>query len=106
MFLYVLQLFEVEYREDILLGLTSVGIKQATVVEGTNLDKMLERQFPLFAELLRSPEDRERFSELIIGLVEEEQAIDNLVTVLKDAGIDNREHRIYQLILIPGRQKG
>jgi hypothetical protein len=106
MFLYVLQLFEIDYREDILLGLTSVGIKQATVVEGTNLDKMLEREFPVFTDLLRAPEDRERFSELIIGLVEEEQAIDNLVTVLKEAGIDNRERRIYRLVLIPGQQKG
>jgi hypothetical protein len=106
MFLYVLQLFEIDYREDILLGLTSVGIKQATVVEGTNLDNMLEKQFPIFADLLRAPEDRERFSELIIGLVEKEKPIDNLVTVLKEAGIDNSEKRIYRLILIPGQQKG
>jgi hypothetical protein len=105
MFLYVLQLFDTDYREDILLGLTSVGIKQATVLEGTKLDNLLEQRFPVFTGLFRAPEDRERFSELIIGLVEEEQSIENLVSVLKEAGIENQEHQIYRLILLSGQEK-
>ena len=71
MYLYVLQLFKIEYRDDILLAMTSAGIKRATVLEGTNFDRILEQEYPLFTGLFRGPEDRARFSHLVFGMVDE-----------------------------------
>lgn len=106
MYLYVLQLFKTDYREDMTLALTTVGIKRATVVEGINLDHILSRQFPLFTGLLRGPEDRARHSELIFGMVEDQKVLDSFVEVLRQAGIDNRREEVYRLLVLQGEVKG
>ena len=106
MFLYVLQLFKIEYREDILLAMTSAGIKRATVVEGTNFDKILEQEFPLFTGLFKGPEDRARYSHLVFGMVEDAAVLEGLVDVLRQAGIDNAGEEIYRLLVLEGRAIG
>ena len=62
MFYLIIQLFKAEYKEDILLALTSCGIQRGNVFEGQNLDKVLKRDFPLFTGFLKSEDDKERFS--------------------------------------------
>jgi len=106
MFLYVLQLFKVEYREDILLAMTSAGIKRATVVEGTNFDKILEQEYPLFTGLFKGPEDRARFSHLVFGMVEDSEVLESFVAVLEQAGVDNKSDEIYRLLVLEGRSIG
>jgi hypothetical protein len=106
MYLYVLQLFKIEYRDDILLAMTSAGIKRATVLEGTNFDKILEQEYPLFTGLFRGPEDRARFSHLVFGMVDEPELLDSFVHLLVQAGIDNKKEEIYRLILLEGRALG
>jgi hypothetical protein len=106
MYLYVLQLFNTDYREDMILALTTAGIKQATVVEGINLDNILTHEFPLFTGLLRGPADRERYSQLIFGMVEDQKALDAFVEVLRQAGIDNRREQIYKLLVVQGQKLG
>jgi len=106
MFLYVLQLFKIEYRDDILLAMTSAGIKRATVLEGTNFDKILEQEFPLFTGLFKGPEDRARFSHLVFGMVDETEVLESFVDVLQQAGIDNEKEEIYRLLVLEGRLVG
>jgi hypothetical protein len=106
MYLYVLQLFNIDYRDDILLAMTSAGIKHATVLEGTNFDRILEQEFPLFTGLFRAPEDRARYSQLVFGMVEELEVLKSLVEVLQQAGIDNRKEEIYRLITLEGERLG
>ena len=105
MFFYVLQLFDTSYHEDMLLALTSAGVKRATIVEGTNFDKTLENEFPLFTGLFRGEDDRERFSQLIFGMAEQEELLDGVVKVLRQAGITNEKKEIYRLIVMKGEQK-
>jgi hypothetical protein len=106
MYLYVLQLFEVDYRDDILLAMTSAGIKKATVIEGTNFDKILEQEFPLFTGLFRGPEDRARFSHLVFGMAESLEVLEGLVDVLNQAGVDNKKEEIYRLLVLEGNRLG
>ena len=105
MFFYVLQVFDTDYREDILLALTSAGVKRATVIDGTNFDKVLENEFPLFTGLFRGEDDRERFSQLIFGLIDDEEVLSSVVKVLKQAGITNGEKEIYRLAVMKGEWK-
>lgn len=106
MYLYVLQLFNIDYRDDILLAMTSAGIKKATVIEGTNFDKLLEQEFPLFTGLFRGPEDRARFSHLVFGMVDALEVLQGFVDVLDQAGVDNRKEEIYRLLVLEGRRLG
>jgi hypothetical protein len=106
MYLYVLQLFNIDYRDDILLAMTSAGIKHATVVEGTNYDKILEQEFPLFTGLFRGPEDRARYSHLVFGMAEDLSVLEALVDVLDQAGVDNDKEEIYRLLALEGQRVG
>jgi hypothetical protein len=106
MYFYVLQLFNTDYKEDMILALTTAGIKRATVVEGINLDKLLAQEFPLFTGLLRGPADRERYSQLVFGMVEDQKMLDAFVEVLRQAGIDNRKEEIYRLMVLQGEIRG
>ncbi len=106
MYFYILQLFDRDYREDIVLALTSAEIKRATIVEGLNLDKTLEQTFPMFTGLFRAPDEKERYSLLFFGVVESREALEGFQEVLQQAGIDNRREEIYRLVVVPAERLG
>ena len=101
MYLMIIQLRKIEYREDILLGLTSCGIQNASVFEGENLDNMLERSVPIFTGLIRSEDEKSKYALLILSTVEKREKINLLIQLLKEADIDIENEDILQLILLP-----
>ncbi len=102
MYFYILQLFNHEYKEDIILALTSAGVMKGTYVEGENYDNFLTKEFPLFTGLFKTQEDKERISALFFGMVEKKKVMESVVKLLDDSGIDNSDNRIYQLIMLKG----
>ena len=101
MYLMIIQLRKIEYREDILLGLTSCGIQNASVFEGENLDNMLERSVPLFTGLIRSEDEKAKYALMILSTVEDREKIRLFVQLLKEADIDVENEDILQLMLLP-----
>ncbi len=104
MYFYILQLFDIDYRDDIVLAMTSSGMEHATVVEGTNLDQIIQRDFPLFTTLFAGKEDRERYSQLFFGLIESREPAEAFVEVLRQAGIENDREEIFRFILLQGER--
>jgi hypothetical protein len=103
MYFYVLQLFDTDYKEDINLAMISSGIKQATVVEGMNLDNVLQKDFPLFAGFFTGT-DRERYSLMVFGIVEERETMISFLEILQQAGIDNNREEIFKLVILPAEK--
>lgn len=101
MYFLIIQLFRVEYKEDLLLALTSCGIRKGSTFEGTNLDKALERDFPLFTGLVRSEDDQERYALLITAVVENKSKVRELIHLLEEADIDIKKESILRMILLP-----
>ncbi len=101
MYLMIIQLRKIEYREDILLGLTSCGIQNASVFEGENLDNMLERSVPLFTGLIRSEDEKAKYTLLILSVVEKREKVKLLIQLLKEADIDVEKEDIFHLMLLP-----
>jgi len=101
MYFLIIQLFKVEYKEDVLLAMTSCGIQQGSAFEGQNLDKMLEREFPLFTGLIKSDDERERFSMLITSVVDTKKRVQEFVQLLKEADIDITKNNILRVVMIP-----
>jgi len=101
MFFLIIQLFKIEYKEDVLLALTSCDIKKGSTFEGYNLDKALQRDFPLFTGLIKSEDERERYSLLITAVVEKKAKAKELIDILKEADIDVEKEEILRLILLP-----
>ena len=101
MFFMVIQLFRIEYKEDVLLALTSCGIRKGSIFEGQNLDKLLQRDYPLFTGLIKSEDEKERYSYLITTIVEKKDKVNELIGLLKEADIDIKQENILRLILLP-----
>jgi hypothetical protein len=101
MFFLIIQLFRLEYKEDVILALTSCGIQKGSVFEGQNLDKLLQYDFPLFTGLIKSGEEKERYSVLITSVLEKKEKVDELVHLLKEADIDVEKENILRLVLLP-----
>lgn len=101
MFFMIIQLFRIEYKEDIILALTSCGIRKGNICEGHNLDKLLQRDYPLFTGLIKSEDERESYSFLITSLIEKKEKVIELINLLKEADIDVEKENILRVILLP-----
>ncbi len=101
MYLLIIQLFKNEYKDDIFLAFTSSGIKKASFFEGFNLDKVLQEEFSLFRGIIKSKEQRERYSMLITGVVDSKERVKEFIKVLKEAEIDVKKEDILRVVLIP-----
>ena len=101
MYYLIIQLFKIEYKEDVLLALTSCGIKKGNVFEGQNLDKMLQRDVPLFSGLIKSEDEKERYSALIMTIVSKKEKVKELIHLLFEADIDIKREDILRLVLLP-----
>ncbi|MFC1569762.1 hypothetical protein ACFL4L_05970 [bacterium] len=101
MYFLIIQLFKIEYKEDVLLAMTSCGIQKGSAFEGQNLDKVLERDFPLFTGLIKSDDERERYSMLITSVVDKKERVKEFIQLLKEADIDITENNILRVVMIP-----
>jgi len=101
MYYLIIQLFKQEYKEDIFLAFTSCGIKNATFVEGFNLDKTLQDEFSLFKGIIPSKGQMERYSIMIHAIVEKKENIREFINILKESGIDLENEEILRITLLP-----
>lgn len=103
MFFYIIQLFDINYKDDMLLAMTSVGIMRGTYVEGSNLDSLLGQDFPIFRGFFKTKEDKEKASSLFFGLVDSEEKLTHLRQLLLDSGIEGDTDDIFQIMVMPGK---
>ena len=101
MYYLIIQLFKHEYKEDLFLAFTSCGIKNATFLEGFNLDKILQEEFSLFKGILPSKQQMERYSIVIHAVVESKDNVKELLELLKESGIDLENEEILRIVLLP-----
>ena len=104
MYYLIIQLFKTEYKDDLLLALTSCGIEKGSLFEGQNLDKVLQRDYPLFTGFVRSDDERERYAALVTTVVDQKERVDELIALLKEADIDIRNEEILRIILLPAER--
>lgn len=104
MFFYIIQVFDFSYKDDIVLGLISADIHRGTFIEGKNIENLLNQDFPLFKGFFKMKEDKEIVSALFFGMCKEKKKIENLIKVLKQSGIENKDNKIYRIILLPGEE--
>ena len=84
-----IQLFKSEFKEDLLLALTSCGIEKGSLFEGQNLDNVMQRDYPLFSGFVKTDDERERYSMLVTAVVEKKESVQELVEILREAASGN-----------------
>ncbi len=101
MYLCVIHLYKIEYKEDILLSLTSCGIQKASVFEGEHLDNVLERDFPLFTGLIRSEQEKAKYAMMISAVIDNKKRAESFIQMLREADIDVDTEDILEVMVIP-----
>ena len=86
--LLVIILNQENYLDDILSSMVEVGILGATVIDSTRITDILARDIPIFAGLRQINGSGRIYNKVILGLIEEEGMLKELVTILKGQEID------------------
>ncbi len=90
-----------EILDDLLQAMVEAGIVGATIVESTRLAEILATDIPIFAGLRKMMEGGRRFNRLIFAPVEGEEAVEELIRILKDSRIDFTREETGVLLLLP-----
>jgi len=98
-FLFV-KLMNTDYKEDVILALQSVGVTKASYIECQDLEKSLSDEFHLFTGFFGA-DRREGENGIVTALVESKDQVSEVVTNLRDAGIDIDGEEILRLIAWP-----
>ena len=102
MICYFIHLYDINYKEDIILALTSAGLSKIIFLEGTNGARLLETQLPIFTGFFRSSEEKEKVNGLFIGMIDGKDKLEAIKKLLKDSGVENKNNDVYQIFYIEG----
>jgi hypothetical protein len=101
MYFLIIQLFKTEYKEDILLAMTTCGISKGNLFEGQNIDNILEQDVPIFAGLINPESQRARQTIMITAVLDKKERMEMLIQLLEEAGIEVASGEILKTILLP-----
>ncbi|MBT6145820.1 MAG: hypothetical protein HOH74_10335 [Gemmatimonadetes bacterium] len=97
-------LFLFVYRQDLLdealEALVEMEINDATVIEGTPMERILADDVPIFAGLWQSHGEAEGHTRLIMATVNE-QTLHDLIALLGDVGVDLSNPKMARLLTLP-----
>lgn len=100
-------LFLFIYRQDLvdeaLEALVEMEISNATVLDGTPMDRILADDVPIFAGLWQSHGEAEGQTRLIMATVPE-QTVQGLIALLGDVGVDLSKPDVARLFTVPVEQ--
>ncbi len=101
MFYLIIKIMNIDYKEDVILALQSVGLNHGSFYEATNLDPSLSLDLPMFTGLFRTEEDKARKALIITTLMDEKKQAVSLLQNLREAGIDIDNENILRVIVLP-----
>jgi hypothetical protein len=101
MYFLIIQLFKTEYKEDVLLAMTTCGISKGNMFEGQNIDNILEQDVPIFAGLINPESERARQTIMITAVLDKKDRMQMLMQLLEEAGIEIASGEILKTILLP-----
>ncbi|MCD6521584.1 hypothetical protein J7K56_02295 [Candidatus Calescamantes bacterium] len=99
--LLIIVLNREEILDDLLQSMVEAGIFGATIVESVRLAEVIASEIPIFAGLRKMMGGGRKFNRMIFAIVEEEEAVDELVNILKESGIDFSKEETGVMLLLP-----
>lgn len=98
-FLFV-KLIDINYKEDIILALRSVGVEKASCFPSTNLERTLSDEHRLFTGFL-GRDKHEGAQEIFTALLESTSQVKDFLDNLRSAEIDVDNEPILRLLAWP-----
>jgi hypothetical protein len=101
MHLMILEINDIDYKEDIFLALQSVGISQASCLSAENLDKSLESEFSLFTGFFHDRGERAGEQLLVFARIPSQDTGRELIKNLRLTDIPFEKEHILSLSVVP-----
>ena len=101
MYFLFIKIADINYKEDIILALQSVGISKVSCINGKNLEKALSDDFSLFRGFLKSADENEGELIIMTALAESKDQIKEIITNLEEAGIEIKKKEIVRFLALP-----
>lgn len=98
--LLLIRLARTEYLQDVLLALTTVGVRDPLIVEAVGGHNRLLTDVPIFSGLFAAHEQNE-FHRLILAGIDDDAAVDRILQALSDGGIDWEGDALGILAVVP-----
>jgi len=83
-----IHLYEEGALEDLLTGLTSLGLDSAVVVDAQRMSRLLAFDVPIFAGMREEVGSASSYCKYISCVIDNPKILDELVHILKEAGVD------------------
>jgi hypothetical protein len=99
--LLIISLTEIDYKEDVLLALQSVGIQKASVLDAKNLNNSLASEFSLFSGFFSGGDAHEGEKLIILSHIKEVSEAKELIANLEAGGIPVNKENILNLYVVP-----
>lgn len=96
----ILHLYSDKYLDDVILALSEAGIEDTIVLSGETLGQKMLYDIPLFASFKDSPDIRQGYGSVIMGIAEKDE-IDFALEELKNSGLDLQKMQMIKVFLIP-----
>lgn len=99
MYLLIISLSQVDYKEDVLLALQSVGIQKASVIDAQNLSDSLNSEFSLFSGFFSGEKSKEKL--IIISRIKHQEDAKEFISNLEAGGVPLRKENILDMYVLP-----
>lgn len=101
LYLLIVIIYKEKYLEDILTTLVEVGILNSNVITTQSLEEALPIHVPIFAGLKFTMEGEKPFSRIVLAVVDTEDVIYDIDSILKESGIDLTKEKIGEIFTVP-----
>ncbi|MBN1899233.1 MAG: hypothetical protein JW827_10670 [Spirochaetes bacterium] len=101
LYLLMVIIYKEKYLESILSTLVEVGILNSNVIEARSFEEALPLSVPVFGGLKFTMEGEKPFSRLVLALVDTEEIIHEIDSILKESQIDISSQKICEIFTVP-----
>jgi len=101
MYFVFIKVFKIEYKEDIILALQSVGVNKGSYYSSFNLDNTLSDDLSVYTTFFKTEEDRAKEQLIMTTLMEDKKTAKQFLENLRESGLSIDEDEILRLVLIP-----
>ena len=99
--LLIISLAELDYKEDVLLALQSVGIQKATVWDAKSLNKSLESEFSLFGSFFGGGAAHDGEKLIILTQINDVADAKEFISNLEEAEVRLKKQNILSMYVLP-----
>jgi hypothetical protein len=100
-YLLTVHLYDEGALEDVLTALASLGVENAVVLDGQRMSRVLAFDVPIFAGFREEIGGSSSYCKYITALVDDEKVIDELASLLRQAGVDFEKPGTGRMYIIP-----